>query len=384
MRGSVVKRGGTWSAVVDAGPDPLTGKRRQKWHSGYRTKKDAEQAVSRLVTAINDGTYVEPTRQTVADFAREWLAAIEPTVRPATHYSYKRNLELHVVPSLGSRKVVQVDAGTLHALYAQLLANGRSDGAGGLSARSVRYVHTICHRMFKDAVRWGRLARNPADAADPPQQSATPLPELQTWPAPVLADFLDRSRESDDRYFAAWHFLASTGMRRGEALGLRWSDVDLDAGRASIVQTVIAVKHEVSFGTPKTAKGRRHVALDTDTVGVLCDHRRRQLEERLLIGSGWRDHDLVFCKVDGDPLHPERFSREFDRRVARWELPKLTLHGLRHTWATLALQAGVHPKVVSERLGHANISITLDTYSHVTPTMQTDAAETVARLIRGT
>jgi integrase len=165
---------------------------------------------------------------------------------------------------------------------------------------------------------------------------------------------------------------------------LRWSDLDLDAARAQIVQTVIVVNHEVRMGSPKTAKGRRSISLDAGTVAVLRTWRKRQLEERLMLGAGYRDEDLVFAKVDGQPLHPERFSREFDRRVARWELPKLSLHGLRHTWATEALREGVHPRVVQERLGHATIAVTLGIYSHVTPTLHDAAAHQVAgRLLGG-
>jgi integrase len=197
-----------------------------------------------------------------------------------------------------------------------------------------------------------------------------------------LNQFLTSAANTNDRYLAAWELLATTGMRRGEALGLRWADLDLADGAASIRQTVVCVNHQVQFGTPKTAAGTRRVDLDDGTIARLKSHRHRQLQERLRMGEGWRDHDLVFSKVDGNPIHPERFSREFSRRVLRWGLPKLTLHGLRHTWATLALKAGVHPKVVQERLGHSNISITLNTYSHVTAGMQHNAAELVARSIR--
>jgi integrase len=274
-----------------------------------------------------------------------------------------------------------LDAGGLNVLYASLLASGRADGEGGLSPRTVRYIHTICHRAFKDAVRWKRIIANPVDGADPPRLSASARPEMTVWSAEVLARFLDLSRSSGDRYFAGWYLLATGGMRRGEALGLRWADLDLDAGRASIRQTVIAVRHQVAFGAPKTAKGRRVVLLDAGTVTVLREHRRRQLEERLLMGAGWHDHDLVFAKVDGTPIHPERLSREFARRIERWALPHIRLHDLRHGWATMALQAGVNPKVVSERLGHAGIAITLDAYSHVSEPIQAGAADAVAALV---
>jgi len=172
-------------------------------------------------------------------------------------------------------------------------------------------------------------------------------------------------------------------MRRGEALGLRWADVDLDDGRAAIRQTVIAVNHQPVVGTPKTTKGRRTVRLDTATVATLREHRKRQAAERLLMGTGWTDHGLVFCRVDGGLLHPERFSRSIGDRVRQLGLPRIRLHDLRHGWATMALGAGVHPKVVQERLGHANIGVTLDVYSHVTAGLHDDAAERVTGLVLG-
>lgn len=379
MRGSIVKRARSYSVVVELARDPITGKRRQKWPSGYRTKRAAEDALSELVNGVKTGTYVTKTKQTLTAYVEEWLRAIEPTVRPSTHYSYARNLRLHLLPYLGSTTLHAVDAGMLNGLYADLLASGRRDHeAGGLSPRSVHYVHTIAHRAFKDAVKWGRLARNPADAADPPRVSSSSRPESVTWSADQLRTFL--AGTCDDRHGTAYLVLATTGLRRGEALGLRWRDLDLDAGCAAIRQTVIAVHHVPSRGTPKTAKGRRTVTLDKGTVVALREHRKAQAVERLAMGAGWTNNDLVFCRVDGTLLHPERFSKSFKDAVKQLGLPTIRLHDLRHGWATMALSAGVHPKVVQERLGHANIGITLDTYSHVTGSLHDDAAETVAAL----
>lgn len=383
MRGSTVKRGKSWSVVLDLGRDPATGKRRQKWHSGYRTKREAEAALVELIGSVNKGSYVAPSKQSVEALAADWLEAIRPTVRDSTHYSYSRNLRLHVLPALGGVQAKAVDGGALNGLYSQLLASGnktnRPGATAGLSLRTVRYIHTIIHRMFKDAVRWGRLVRNPADAADPPKATASGRPEMVTWTPEQVEMFLDAV--SDHRLSAAFLTLATTGMRRGEALGLRWVDLDLDAARLSVRQTVIAVHHEVRFGTPKTAKGRRPISLDGETVAALREHRKRQAVERLQIGSGWSDLDLVFCGVDGTPLHPERFSRTFGDQVRKVEVPAIPLHALRHTWATIALGAGVHPKVVQERLGHSTIGITMDTYSHVTAALHGDAAQQVAGLI---
>ena len=385
MRGSVVKRGNGYSVVVELDRDPITGKRRQKWHSGYRTKREAERALSEIVSSVHSGSYIEPTKQTFSNFITDWLVAIEPTIRPSTRHSYDRNLRLHVLPYLGSIELRRIDAGMLNTLYAALLVDGKRTTAngpdGGLSATSVKYVHTIVHRAFRDAVRWGRIQRNPADAADPPRASATTRPTMKTWTADQLRTFLTSIAEH--RLHAAFVVLATTGMRRGECLGLRWSDVDLSAGRVSIAQTVIMVHHDVRVGSPKTARGRRTVALDPGTVAALREHRKRQAAERLLMGAGFVDHGLVFCRPDGGPLHPERFSRTFSRELAKIGLPAIRLHDLRHTWATLALSAGEHPKVVQERLGHANVSITLDVYSHVSEGLHGDAAGRVASIIFG-
>jgi integrase len=193
--------------------------------------------------------------------------------------------------------------------------------------------------------------------------------------------FLDSSRAEGDRLYALWVLLATTGMRRGEALGLRWADLDLDAGRARIVQTITQTSSHVVIGEPKTSSGRRGLALDAGTVGVLRDHRRRMLEERLLVGPDFEDRALVFHEPDGRCLRPDAVSAAFLRRVVRYRLPRITLHQLRHTWATLALGRGVHPRAVQERLGHSTIAITLGTYSHVTPTLHDEAAQLVADLV---
>ena len=254
-----------------------------------------------------------------------------------------------------------------------------SSATAGLDRRTVNYVHTILHRAFKDAVRWGRLARNPADAADPPrsgQRSAG-----QAWEAATLRKFLEASQAEGDRLHPIWVLLATTGMRRGEAVGLRWSDLDLEAGRARVVQTIIQIRSQVQVSEPKTAQGRRPIKLDGGTVAVLRSHRGRMAQERLLVGSDYNDLGLVFHQPDGSWLHPDAVSDAFLRRVRRYDLSRLTLHGLRHTWATLALERGVHPRVVQERLGHSTIAITLGIYSHVSPTLHDEAAELVAEML---
>jgi integrase len=233
MRGHVRKRGKTWSVVVDLGRDQA-GRRRQKWHGGFRTKRDAERELTEILGRLEGGTYVRPTRQDLAGYLHEWLPAIRSTVRPGTWSSYCTNIERHVISRIGTVPLQSLGAEHLNGLYAELLELGRCDGRGGLSARTVRYTHTILHRALRDAVRWGRLVRNVADLADAPRSRAT---EMQTWQPQDLRRFLDHVR--GDRLFAAWLLVATTGLRRGELLGLRWEDVDLEAGRILVRQTLM-------------------------------------------------------------------------------------------------------------------------------------------------
>lgn len=289
------------------------------------------------------------------------------------------NVKRHIVPALGSMTLQNLTSPRLNALYADLLESGRRDGKGRLSPRTARYVHTIIRKALKDAVRWNPAATLP-DYAQAPRHVPHER-EQATWTPAELRTFLDGVR--DDRLYAAFMLAGTTGVRRGEVLGLRWRDVDLDAGRAAVTQTLLSLRYKLMFSTPKTAKGRRSVALDRVTISSLRVHRKRQLEERLALGPGYHDDDLVFVREDGQPFHPELFSELFVQHTRRLGLPGIRLHDLRHTHATLALAAGVHPKVVSERLGHATVSITLDTYSHGVPSLQEEAAEQLAPVVCG-
>lgn len=190
MRGHVRKRGNTWSVVVDLGTDE-NGRRRQKWHSGFRTKRDATRGLTEILARLQSGTYVEPRRQTVAEYLRGWLPAIKSTVRPGTWSSYRVNMERHVIPRIGHVPLRQLGALRLNSLYADLLSTGRCRGDGGLSPRTVRYTHTILHRALRDAVRWGLLTQTPAVLADPPKHRA---PEMQVWGVDELGAFLHHAR----------------------------------------------------------------------------------------------------------------------------------------------------------------------------------------------
>jgi integrase len=365
---------GKWGFVVDVGVDGA-GKRRQARRRGFRTRKEAQAEYDRLKHAVNTSAYVAPVRQTVGEYLAEWFPAIEHTIEPSTLSSYRQNVRLHVVPHIGGVQLQRLDAGALNRLYGELRAKG-------LSTRTIRYVHVILHRALKDAVKWDRIVRNPADASDPPRQRDAAAPEMKTWDAPTLARFLELAE--GNRYRSAWLTLATTGMRRGECLGLRWRDVDLDSARLSIVQTVTIVDHKIRIaGRTKTGKGRA-VDLDATTVAELRAHRARQARELLLLGMRPDGDTLVFSHPDGRAHNPNVFSREFQRFAERHpELPRIRVHDLRHTHATIALAIGVPTKIVAERLGHSSTRITDDRYSHVTPTMGAAAAQRIADGIFG-
>ena len=378
MRGSLLKRGETWSYVLSLGRGP-DGKKQQKWVGGFRTRREAEAALTEALERIRTGTWADPGRQTVGEYLEDWLTAVRPSLRSSTATSYEHTLRKWVIPRIGHLRLGALSSAKLSALYGELLRSGRHDGKGGLSPRSVAYTHRVVTHALKDAVSWGLLARNPAAHVDPPRVAR---PEMQVWTQQEVQRFL--ASVADDRLYALWTVLLATGLRRGEALGLRWDDVDLDRRRLSIQRAVTVVDYEIVVSEPKTARGRRSVSIDPTTAAVLAAHRKRQLEERLAWGPAWQDSAYVFTTEDGGVLHPQRVTLIFKRLAQSAGLPAIRLHDLRHTAATLALTAGIHPKVVSERLGHATIGITLDTYSHVGETLQDEAATRVAGLIFGT
>jgi integrase len=364
---------GTWFYVVDIAT--ANGKRQQLHKRGFATKKEAEEAEAKVVADQARGTFVRPSRVTLGAFLLdEWLPAKSAGLRPSTASSYQRMIELYVVPSIGGVMLAEVDGSMLNALYATLLSDGRTEirrGLGaGLAPKTVRNVHGVLARAFRDAVRWGRIVRNPCDAADPPRGQS---PEMNAWTADELAAFV-RSTGSH-RWAGVWRLMATTGMRRGEVLGLRWGDVDLKAGTVTIRSTRIRYGTTIATSTPKTARGNRTIAIGPATVAALKAWKRQQAADRLLMGAGWQDTTgLVVTVGDGSAPNPEAFSNRFHTLARRAGLRPIRLHDLRHSYATAALADGVPVKVVSQRIGHADITVTLKVYAHVMPGDDADAA----------
>ena len=365
-----------WYVVIDL-PRDTDEKRRQKWHGGFRTGREAEAARAKIIHEFNTGTYVEPNAVTLSEWVRDhWLPTMRSRVKPSTFDSYRRNLELHVLPRLGGR---QLTPAMLNRLYADLLADGNRKRDGGLSAKTVRYIHTIVHKALADAVDTDLVATNIAARAKPPRPRARLASEIAFWEPHELRTFLESV--SGHRLEAAWHVAAMTGMRRGEALGLRWKDVDLTAARISVRQALVSVGYEIITSTPKTHQSRV-IDLDVGTVDHLRAHRQRQQAGRNKWGIDYQDRDLVFRKEDGIPIHPHTFSQAFERLIAKTGLPRIRLHDLRHTHATIAAKEGVRVKVISERLGHETPAFTMKQYAHVLPGMQAEAAQVISTIIQ--
>lgn len=405
-RGHVRKRGNTWEYTIDLGKQPCrrcTNCNRRRWNttttpcthcqqtmsdvgyerrqhtrSGYPLRRDAQTALTETLRDTDTGRHTTPANLTIAQYLNEWLPTAKTRLRPGAYDAVHGHITAYINPRIGDMPLQHLTRTRVRGLYADLRENGRVRTAGGLSAKTVHNIHVTFNRALNDAVDDGLLKTNPATGVT----SAPESPEQHVWTADQLYEFLAYVKAQSSREFPMFRVLAFTGMRRGELIGLRWSDVDVGRRRLSVARQRAKGGGRVSSGGPKTRRSRRVVDLDAVTVQVLVGWRRRQLEdERLPLGPEYEDHGLVFARPDGRGVYPDVVTKRMGRLVRAVGLPVLSPHGLRHTHATLLLAAGVHPKVVQERLGHASIAVTLDVYSHVAPGMQADAAAAVAALV---
>jgi integrase len=371
MRGSIVKRyENSYSICINLGKDPVTGKRKQQWHSIKGNKKDAERRLAELLHEQDAGTLVKPTKVTVGEYLDQWLQDHKGNIAPNTTQTYAWFIDKHIKPVLGQISLQALRPEHLQRLYTDKLTNGRRDGTGGLGHRSVRYIHSTMHKALKAAVKMGMIARNPADAVDIPKVARR---EMQVMNETDMHIFLEYAKSTP--YYSLFYTSLFTGMRRSEILAMRWCDVDLLLCQISVTRTLHQLHNrEIIVRQPKTAKGRRQIALSPSTVSILSDHRAAQIEQREALGLKVHDEDLVFSQPGGSPYLPDSITAAWSKLAQRTGLKGIRLHDARHTHASIMLKQGVHPKVVQERLGHASIQVTLDTYSHVAPGLQQAAA----------
>jgi integrase len=360
------RQDGRWVARV-----VVPGGKRKDYYT--KTRKEATDKLRAAQRALDDGLTLETNRQTVATYLDQWLAAsVKPSVKVRTYEGYESIVRVRVVPRIGGKQLARLTALDLQALYSEL-------ADAGLSARSISHTHRVLHRALGQAVKWNILARNPCAGVTAPR---THRAEMKVLTPEQVRTFLNATAEHPAH--ALYVLAITTGMRAGELLGLQWGDVDLDAGRLTVRR---ALQQQNSAGlvfvTPKTTKSRRMILLSQRAIDALRSHCDRQTFHRKQLSAEWRDLDLVFPGPVGGPIDPSWSRQVFYAALEAAKIPRVRFHDLRHTAATLALMQGVHPKVVSDMLGHGTVGLTLDTYSHLLPAMHQQAASAMDAILAG-
>lgn len=363
-----IKTRGIWCAAIS---EQTALGRKRKWLYG-KTRREVQDKLTVALRTRQLGLPQSDDRRTVGAYLNEWLTTTEATIRPRTFVRYSEYVRIHAIPVVGHVVLSHLGPQHLQQLYANRLA-------AGLSTSSVAHLHSVIHTALRQAEAWGVVPRNVARLVKPPRVRRREMRTLSPEEARLLLQ-----AASSDRYEALFAIALSTGMRLGELLGLRWRDVQLDAAALHVTATLQSTRQGHQFAEPKTSQSRRQVALTQTAIAALRRHRATQIAERLRLGHSWHDLDLVFTSENGGPVDDSNLrTRHFYPLLERAGLPRLRLHDLRHTAATLMLGRGVHPKIASEMLGHSQIAVTLDLYSHVTPTMQREAAAAIDAVLSG-
>ena len=429
LNGTVMKRGRKWSYVVDIEPDPVTGRRRQQWGSGYETETEAWDALADLNTQLRQGTFVKPSAMTVEEFLTRWLDTIKVEVKATTHANYTALAHAYVIPHIGHRQMRDIKPQVVSELYRRLLQSGRrkrdtntimfehwkrqtaagqvvkpaelvrvaevgsstagralaryragrypSTSGAGLAPKTIASIHIMLRAAFNDAASkaWAVIPESPVSHATVPR---VPRGRRTTWKPTELTTFLRVARS--ERLYAMWLLFATTGVRRSEVAGALVAGLDLDAHEVAVGPTRVIAAGKAHDSDGKTDNSVRTFGLDLMTARVLRGHLAMLATEREACGDAYADHGLLFCWADGRKIYPDTITRQFNRLVDRARVPRIDLHDVRHTYATMALRAGVNPKIVSERLGHASVAFTLQTYTDSVPELDRAEAERVASL----
>jgi integrase len=379
--GSIARRkDGRYMARITIGRNPDTGKLKRVSFYG-KTRQEVAEQLARALSDLGRGTYVSPHKLTVGAWLDTWLHEYKkPSVRPVTYDSYATTIRYHLRPSLGHIALKDLRPDQVQRFY-----NDKRDA--GLSPRTVRYLPTILHGALKQAFKNQLVTRNVSEATTLPGGRTRKMRPLSLE---EVHQFLTAVK--DDRLFAAMFLELGTGVRRGELLGLRWQDLDLEAGVLHVRQTLVRVgNHEAAAGgrrtrlifqEPKTEQSRRTIPIPEEIIEALRRHKARQAQERLLMGEAYEDHGLVFCQANGLPIDPRNFTRAFERLLQQAGIPRIRFHDGRHTFATLMLELGEAPKTVQTMLGHTKIDTTLDIYSHVSLDLERKASARLNAVLR--
>jgi len=361
--GSVNKDKNTakWSYIIEMGRG-INGKRKQKRKRGFRTKKDAQKAMTKILHELNKGTYIEPKKITMESFLSEWLKNKQLTIRQSTYRKYYWIVNKHLIPHIGNVLLPDLTPTHVQQLYYKLSKEKK------LSNENVKSVHKLLSQSLRQGVKFDYIPRNVTEFIELPKVEKK---EVNVWNLDQVRHFLNIAKTN--RYHIVYQIALNTGMRQGEILGLRWRDIEFDRKTLNVRQTLSHTGELVN--ATKTAASSRTIALPDQLVAELKKHKITQAEEKLKAGSLYTNNELVVATQLGTPLNPRNLVRNFYGLIKKTELNKIRFHDLRHTHASLLLIQGAHPKVVSERLGHADTRITLDTYSHLLPNMQEETAK---------
>ena len=377
--GTIYERAnGTYSAQIITHYDPATGKPVKAFFTGS-TRQEAANWLAQTRSELNQGLYIDASEMTLGQWLDEWLTIYKKgQIRSTTYENYERCINRHIKPNIGRVPLDKLQAHTLQKFYNKLSGTSRAGSELHLT-RSVKLAHSIIRQALQQAVKGDLLVRNVADNVAPPVARPEPIQPLSE--AQLQAFF---EAAEDDRLYPAFVLAALTGMRRGEIAGLRWDSVDLERKTIIVQRQLKVLRGKAIFEeTTKTSSGKRNLAINNDTVAVLRAVKRQQAREKLAMGEAYEDHDLVICQADGTCYYPNTITRRFKKYIRQKGLPKAArLHDLRHTFASLLLARGEHPKIVQEMLGHSDISTTLNIYSHLTPGLQERAAESLNGLIK--
>lgn len=354
---------GSWELTIDLGQD-ADGKRKRKFVSVKGTKKLAEEKLRELLTSLDKGIPLDTSKATVREFLEQWLSIyVETNTSPRTVEGYREKIRSYIIPRIGTIPIAKLTPQHVQSIYAEMLDKG-------LSARTALHAHRVLREALGHGMKWGLLVRNVCDSVDPPRPQRK---EMTALDAPDIQRFLNAASASP---YGPFFFLALyTGMRRSELLGLKWSAVDLTTKAISVTATLQRIPGQgLQVMQPKTSRSRRLVSLPPEAAALLGGLKVKQREAHQDLSMEWSESSYVFSHPDGRPMYPNTVSLAFAKIIKKAGLPHVRLHDLRHTHATIMLKQGVDPKTIADRLGHASVVITLDTYAHVLPGMQEAAA----------
>jgi len=377
MRGHIQRRGKySWRLKFDLGRDPVTGARLTRFVTVRGKRQDAERELTRLLSAAENGTLVEPAKTTVADTLRAWLDGPHG-LAAKTAERYGELADRQIIPHLGNIALQKLKPAQIQDWHAKLLKAGGKDGRA-LSARTVGHAHRVLHRALERALKAELVSRNVAHAMTPPKVEAVEVEALSGEQVTAVLTAL------------AGHWLEpialmalATGMRRGEILALRWSDIDFKSNTVRVERSLEETRAGLRFKSPKTRKGRRTISLPSSVIEPLLRARKSQLETRLALGLGKPDHEtLVFSLPDGSPRSPDNLSRDWRMAVKALKLPSVMFHALRHSHASALIAKGLDVLTVSRRLGHGSAAVTLNVYAHMFEKTDEQAAAAIDAALR--